>query len=71
VSTSANISGDKPPYSTIEVDKQISKKVDLVLDGGVSPGQLPSTVLDLSGYHFRILRNGPVTSEEIIKTLKR
>lgn len=71
VSTSANISGDKPPYSTNEIDKQIGKKVDLVLDGGVSPGQSPSTVLDLSGDHFRILRNGPVTSEEIIKTLKR
>lgn len=70
VSTSANVSGEQSPFSAKEAEIQIGKKVDLILDGGPSPGQLPSTVLDLTGEELWILRSGPISGKDIIKTLK-
>lgn len=70
VSTSANVSGEQPPFTAREAEIQIGKKVDLILDGGPSPGQLPSTVLDLTGEELWILRSGPISGKEIIETLK-
>lgn len=69
VSTSSNVSGEDPPITAKEAEMQLGKKVDLILDGGTLSSQLPSTILDLSGDHLKILRSGPVTEEEIIKAL--
>jgi len=44
--------------------------VDMILDGGPSPGGTPSTVLDLTGDHPRILRPGPVSIDEIMEALE-
>ena len=49
VSTSANKSGDSPPLTAQEAINQVGEDVDVVVDGGLSQGQLPSTILDLSG----------------------
>jgi L-threonylcarbamoyladenylate synthase len=43
--------------------------VDMILDGGPSPGGKPSTVLDLTGKKPKILRPGPVTLEQITQAL--
>ncbi len=69
VSTSANKSGEKPPNTVGEVMDQVGDKVDIILDGGQSPGAQPSTVLDLSGEHAWILRQGPITADQIKKML--
>ena len=69
VSTSANKSGEEPPSSVSMVANNIVNEVDLVLDGGPSGGLKPSTVLDLSGDHLWILRQGPITSDQIKKVL--
>ena len=69
VSTSANKSGEKPPNTVGEVMDQVGDKVDIILDGGQSPGAQPSTVLDLSGEHAWILRQGPITADQIKKIL--
>jgi L-threonylcarbamoyladenylate synthase len=70
VSTSANISGEEPSRSVIEAKQQIGNKVDLILDGGPSKNQTPSTILDLSGEQLWILRSGPITGKEILKVLR-
>lgn len=70
VSTSANISGEEPSRSVNEVKEQVGNKVDLILDGGRSMNQLPSTILDLSGEELWILRSGPITGKEIMKVLR-
>jgi L-threonylcarbamoyladenylate synthase len=70
VSTSANISGEEPSRSVNEAEQQIGKKVDLILDGGPSMNQPPSTILDLSGEQLWILRSGPITGKEILKVLR-
>jgi L-threonylcarbamoyladenylate synthase len=58
--TSANISGEREVSEPEEVRRLFDGKVDVVVDGGPTPGGLPSTVMDLSGELPRILREGAV-----------
>lgn len=63
---SANRSGEKTPYSVEDVKKVLDiEKVDLVLDGGQLEKVEPSTIVDLTGDEMKILREGPITEEEI------
>lgn len=71
VSTSANKSGANPPLTAQEAINQIGEDVDVVVDGGPSQGQLPSTILDLSGSEMWIVRSGPITGSMIMSALKR
>ena len=54
--TSANLSGKKPPESVNEVIKQLNDSVDLILDAGKSENKSPSTVIDLTLNPPKILR---------------
>jgi L-threonylcarbamoyladenylate synthase len=67
--TSANISGEKdisnPDYAWHVFDG----KVDLIVDGGETKGDLPSTVLDLSEKKIRIIREGAIPFSQIKKYL--
>jgi L-threonylcarbamoyladenylate synthase len=63
--TSANLSGQIEARNSMEVAEALSNKIDLIIDGGQSPLTLPSTVVDCSGAEIKILREGPITSEEI------
>jgi len=67
--SSANISGHDNPKSAEEVMRQLSGRIHLVLDGGKTPGGVPSTVVDCTGAEPVILRRGPITQEEIFETL--
>jgi L-threonylcarbamoyladenylate synthase len=63
--TSANRSG-KPGLTTARaVLEEFGDEIDLVIDGGETPGGVASTVLDLSGERPRILRQGAVARREI------
>jgi len=68
--TSANLSGKPNAVSAKDVFDQLSNRVPLILDGGKCPGGVPSTVIDCSGSEPIILREGPVTSEQIFKVLE-
>jgi L-threonylcarbamoyladenylate synthase len=70
VSTSANISGDDPAMSASEAREIFGNKVDIILDGGRSPGGESSTVVDLTGEEIWLLRKGPVKGEEIMAVLR-
>ena len=59
--TSANLSGQEDTKTAEEVLAQLDGRVDLVLDGGETPGGVPSTVVDMTGATPKILRKGPVT----------
>lgn len=58
--TSANRSGHANPLSAGDVMAQLGGRIEAVVDGGVCPGGVPSTVLDLTVSPPRILRPGPV-----------
>jgi L-threonylcarbamoyladenylate synthase len=70
VSTSANKSGANPPITAREAMNQLGDEVDVVVDGGPSLGQLPSTILDLSGSEMWIVRSGPITGNMIMGALQ-
>ncbi len=65
--TSANMSGNKEALSAREVMNQLSGRVDLVLDGGMSPGGVPSTVIRLDNNGPSLLRPGPLSLQEILR----
>jgi len=63
--TSANRSGEPSALTADEVHSQLGSRVDLILDGGRSPGEIASTVLDCTGIKPVVLREGPLAWEEI------
>ena len=63
--TSANISGQPSPSTAEEVFAQLSGRIELIIDGGQTPGGIPSTVVDCTNNEIRILREGPLSIEEI------
>lgn len=62
---SANRSGRLSPTEAGHVAASLGPAVDLILDGGPSPGGLESTVLSLAGDTPVLLRPGLVTRESI------
>ena len=58
--TSANLSGQPNTTTAEQVLAQLNQRVDLVLDGGETPGGVPSTVVDMTGTEPVVLRQGPV-----------
>lgn len=67
--TSANLSGQPSGLTANEVQAQLGRQVDLILDGGESPGGLASTVLNCTEDPPAILRKGPLTWKEILAVL--
>jgi len=63
--TSANRSGAPPARSIEALDASIAGGIDLLLDGGETPGGPPSTVLDVTCAPPRVLRAGRVSESEI------
>lgn len=67
--TSANPSGGKSPYSVDTLFSQFSPEkvslIDLVLDAGTLPKILPSTILDLTKRPPHLVREGPISRQEL------
>jgi L-threonylcarbamoyladenylate synthase len=62
--TSANRSGYPDTMSADEVAAELPD-LDAVLDGGRAPGDVPSTVLDLSGPRPVVLREGAIPLSDL------
>ena len=67
--TSANISGQDSPQTAGDVFRQLNGRIPLILDGGGTPGGVPSTVVNCLGTEPIILREGPITTKEIQSVL--
>jgi L-threonylcarbamoyladenylate synthase len=68
--TSANRAGDAPAATVAEVAASLGDvQVDLVLDGGPSPGGKPSTLVDVRSGTATCLREGAVAMEAVRKAL--
>ena len=68
--TSANLSGQANTNSAQEVYDQLEGRIHLILDGGRSPGGVPSTVVDCTTVEPAILRQGPLSLEDLMRKLK-
>jgi L-threonylcarbamoyladenylate synthase len=69
VATSANRPGEPDPSRLADVSEEIRAGAAALLDGGELPGT-PSTVVDLTGPEPRILREGAVAADEILRRLQ-
>jgi L-threonylcarbamoyladenylate synthase len=67
--TSANLSGQPSPITARQVVEQLAGRLPLIIDGGVCPGGVPSTVLDLSTSPPRLLRTGAISAGELREVL--
>jgi len=68
--TSANLSGGSDPQTAQDVMAQLDGRIELVLDGGATPGGIPSTVVDCTLPEPAILRQGAISSEDILNVLR-
>ncbi len=71
VSTSANLSGEPPPSAPGELAPALVARLDLVLDGGRTPGGLPSTVVAVERGGVRLVREGAVPFRDVQAALRR
>lgn len=65
ISTSANLSGQPPVDSFSEVYAIFRDQVDIFINGGQTPGEKPSTIIDLTGAEPTCLREGKIPAEEV------
>jgi tRNA threonylcarbamoyl adenosine modification protein (Sua5/YciO/YrdC/YwlC family) len=67
--TSANVSGFPSCASAQQVMKQLGERLPLVLDAGDTGSALPSTIIELRGDSWKVLREGAVPIAEIERAL--
>lgn len=65
---SANKSGDKPALTSIEVKEIFKDELGYIIEGEARGG-VPSTIVDLTGEQVKIVREGPITLNQIKEAL--
>ncbi|MEI7901084.1 MAG: L-threonylcarbamoyladenylate synthase [bacterium] len=66
--TSANLSGAMPAVSAAEALKDVGLEADLMVDGGLSPGGVASTVVKVEADGtLAVLREGAIPQAEIVR----
>jgi L-threonylcarbamoyladenylate synthase len=65
--TSANLSGAAECTSAEQVHAQLHGRINIIVDGGTSPRDIPSTIIDLTdeGARWRVMREGAIPADEI------
>lgn len=58
--TSANISGMPPADDAEKVIEYFDYSLDILIDGGKTPGGLPSTIVDVTGARIKVARKGAI-----------
>jgi L-threonylcarbamoyladenylate synthase len=69
-STSANRSGGAATRDPDEVRRAIGEALDAMIDAGLSPGGVPSTIVDARGEVPQLLRAGAVPWERVLECLQ-
>lgn len=68
--TSANLSGESECTSAQAVREQLHERIPIIVDGGPSPREVASTIVDLSeDGGWRLLRQGAIPRQEIASLL--
>jgi len=68
--TSANISGQENTTTAEEVLMQLDGRIHLLIDGGKTPGSVPSTVVDCTTLEPQVLRAGPISLADIQSAIR-
>ena len=67
---SANLSGKPSPTRARHVIEDMMGRVDVIIDGGNCDVGVESTVFDISGENYTVLRPGAVTLEQISEVIE-
>jgi L-threonylcarbamoyladenylate synthase len=67
-STSANPSGQPPTADADEVARALPA-VDVLIDGGLTAGGRPSTIVDATGSQPGLIRAGAIAWERVLESL--
>ena len=68
--TSANISGESECTTADGVRTQLGNRIDLIVDGGASPREIVSTIIDMSNWgRCTILRQGAIPEGDLAEYL--
>jgi L-threonylcarbamoyladenylate synthase len=69
--TSANLSGASECTTAAQVREQFGQRLSIIVDGGPTPRNVPSTIVDLSNGDegWRLMREGAVAESEITELL--
>lgn len=68
--SSANISGEMPCINDQQVRDQFAGKIDGIILGEAQ-GKVASTIVDVSESDIKILRQGPISKEDILNTIQK
>jgi len=68
--TSANLSGSPSCSSAEQVFHQLGDRLGLILDGGETPAATPSTIVELHGTAWKVLREAAIARVQIERALK-
>lgn len=65
--TSANLSGASECTTAEQVRDQLHGRINVIVDGGTSPRDIASTIVDLTddGARWRVIREGAIPAEQI------
>ncbi len=63
--TSANLSGSPGCFRVSDLEPQVARGLDLILDAGDLKGGAGSTVVDVSEDEMQILREGEISAQEL------
>jgi tRNA threonylcarbamoyl adenosine modification protein (Sua5/YciO/YrdC/YwlC family) len=69
--TSANLSGSPTPSTVDDVRAQLGDAVGVYLDGGPAATDVPSTIVDLTRWRAKVVRDGAVPKAEVDMALGR
>lgn len=69
--TSANISGARDPSGAYQVLAQLDGRIPLILDGGPTRGNIPSTVVDVTVDPPLVRRVGVISVDQLVQVLQR
>jgi L-threonylcarbamoyladenylate synthase len=69
--TSANRSGQPTPTTCADVRGSLGDMVAVYICAGAAAGDVPSTVVDLTGKGVRILRTGAISPDEVLGAIPR
>ena len=67
--SSANLTGHDAATDADQAMEMLGDKVAVVIDGGTTPGNVPSTIVDATGERPRLLRLGAISVERLDEVL--
>ncbi len=67
--TSANLSGGPDLESIEEIERQLGSRLEGIIRSGPPPMGIPSTVVDVTSNEAKVLREGAITTREILEAV--